>query len=281
VVDEEADELLRSTRVVGWDEFAPAWWRMVRRVVLGKAARDDHEVTDMLARLRGDANWAYLVPKRRKLRAAFLRRVGGYIERAEPGSLAALVAAAPSGTHTHPHEQVPHWLFAFDAAGMSSMRALALLDAHPEVARRARDDLIFLRACLLEAVRLWPTTPAILRDATAPTTWESGSLPAGTGILIFSPFFHRDDQSVPFADSFSPDLWMDGGAGEWPLVPFSEGPAVCPGRSLVLQITSLLLARLVEAQPRAAPGAPALDPQRPLPRTLSPFRLTFEMANPG
>lgn len=65
-VANEADAMSESARregVLSWDGFAVAWWRMVRRIVLGDAARDDHEVTDRLTKLRGDANWAYLKPK--------------------------------------------------------------------------------------------------------------------------------------------------------------------------------------------------------------------------
>src|SRR3954451_731443 len=47
---------------LSWDAFNVAWWRLVRRVVLGDQARDDDTVTDLLARLRLDANWAYLHP---------------------------------------------------------------------------------------------------------------------------------------------------------------------------------------------------------------------------
>jgi hypothetical protein len=41
-----------SSASLPWDEFAVAWWRVVRRVVLGDAARNDHALTDLLARLR-------------------------------------------------------------------------------------------------------------------------------------------------------------------------------------------------------------------------------------
>lgn len=290
-VAEEADALLDDARRAGtltWDRFAPAWWRMVRRVVLGDAAREDH--WDTLATLRADANWAYLAPKRRGLRDEFLRRVEQYVQGAEPASLASLVASAPAGSY--PHEQVPHWLFAFDAAGMASIRTLALLDAYPEQAARARDevgaadlsapaDLPFLRACVLEAVRLWPTTPAILRDTSAPTSWGSGTLPAGAAVLVFAPFFHRDDERLPYADSFSPDLWMGEQDRDWPLIPFSEGPGVCPGRNVVLLTTSSLLAKVVAARPPRPGSGRALDSGRPLPRTLSPFRLTFDLGRSG
>jgi len=53
----------------------------------------------------------------------------------------------------------------------------------------------------------------------------------------------RDNQRLPFADRFEPALRLnEQAAGKWPLIPFSEGPAVCPGRHLVLLLTNTLLA---------------------------------------
>jgi cytochrome P450 len=214
-------ELARRSGSLGWDDFAVGWWRIVRRVVLGDGARDDHTVTDLLTRLRRDANWAYLKPKRTGLRDRFLQRLDQRLARAEPSSLAALVASLRAEPATDPFGQVPQWLFAFDAAGMASFRALALLDAHPDESDRAdrelaRSDLSrpaelpFPRACVLDSVRLWPTTPAILRETTTETTWEGGALPAKTALLIFVPYFHRDPRRLPHADSFAPDSWLDG-----------------------------------------------------------------------
>src|SRR4051812_77432 len=288
---EEADELLaqvtRSGRLT-WDDYAIAWWRMVRRVTLGDRAREDHELTDMLRRLRGDANWAFAKPKRNSLRNAFLERLQRHLDRAEPGSLAELVASVPSTERTRPTEQVPQWLFAFDAAGMAGYRALALLDAHRQQIDRARgeiadrdlaapQDLPFLRSCVLESVRLWPTTPGILRDTTSETTWPTGTLPRGAGVVIFVPFFHRDDERLPYADSFAPELWQDGRAGEdWPLVPFSAGPGECPGRDIVLLLTSSLIAHLLAAAELRQSEPRPLRADGPLPGTLSPFRLEFD-----
>lgn len=281
-VDQEADQLLESARragAFGWDDFAPAWWRTVRRVALGDSAREDHEITEMLSRLRRDANWAYFKPVRKWLRSEFLARVRTYVERAEPGSLASLVASIPSSPRTFPHEQMPQWLFAFDAAGMASFRALALLAAHPD---RVSSERGFLRACVLESVRLWPTTPALLRDTSAPTDWGAGTVAAGTALVIFAPFFHRDDERFAYAHSFTPELWTGGAPADgWPLIPFSEGPAECPGRNVVLHLTSSFLARIVEAQPPRLRGLRELGFDGRMPATLSPFRLTFEMEKSG
>lgn len=281
-VEEETAVLLDSvTRELDWDTFTMAWWRLVRRVVLGSGARDDTTLTDQLARLRLDANWAYLHPKRRQLREQFRRRLTGHLDRAEPGSLAAAIAAAgPEGKDTAP-DQVAHWLFAFDAAGMATFRTLALLAGHPAAADRAREDLedtgparlSYLRACVLDAVRLWPTTPMLLRETTEETSWG----PAGTTVLIFTPFFHRDPD-LPYADRFEPDLWLDGRAAENPaLVPFSAGPAICPGRDLVRFCASTMLANLLREHRFEQTAGPVLSPDRPLPATLDHFHLRVRL----
>lgn len=223
------------------------------------------------------------------MRERFFAELRASLERAEPGSLASLVESTPGDARTEPDQQVPQWLFAFDATAMATFRALALLAAHPEERRRARDelagrdlgqpqDLPFLRACLLESVRLWPTTPAILRDTTEETSWEHGTLPADTGLVIFTPFFQRDDSRLPYADTFAPDVWRDGYPPDGlPLVPFSGGPAECPGRNLVLYLASSLMAMLLaERDLQLAEPAP-LGFRGRLPATLSPFRVRLAL----
>ncbi|MFE2756462.1 cytochrome P450 [Actinosynnema sp. NPDC059335] len=249
IVADEADLLLRHARSAGeltWDAFAQAWWRAARRIVLGSAAREDGELTDVLKTLRGNANWAYLHPRREALRRRFEDRLRGHLERAEAGSLAAL---APVDELLG---QVPHWLFAFDAAGIVTMRALAIGGEGP--------------AGIWESARLWPTTPVILRESTGPTRWHGTWLPAGTTFVVFAPYFHRDPDRLPYADSYAPENWPtppDPG-----LVPFSGGPGVCPGRDLVLVAGSTMLDTL-----RDHLEVPTLH--APLPATLNHFGLTF------
>ena len=125
---------------------------------------------------------------------------------------------------------------------------------------------------MLEAVRLWPTTPMILRETTEQTSWG----PAGTTVLIFAPFFHRDPD-LPYADRFEPDIWLDGTAGRNPaLVPFSAGPAVCPGRDLVQFCASTMLANLLRDHRFEQASGPVLSPDRPLPATLDNFHLRLK-----
>ncbi len=284
-VAEEAERLVAEVDRTGeltWGAWSAAWWRAIRRVVLGDGARDDEEVTDDLLRLRRRANSSLLAPSAPAVRRRFLQRMADYVQAAEPGSLAGLAAGTPAAPGTERHQQIPQWLFAFDAMTWASFRALALLAAHPDAVLRARaelpaaPDLPFLRAVLLESLRLWPTTPAILRDTTEVTRWESGVLPAGASVVVFAPFFHRDSTRLPEAHRFAPELWLrERTAEDCPLVPFSAGPGMCPGRDVVLLAGSVLLALLVERSGwRLVRGPVAAD--RPVPGTLDPFRLRFE-----
>jgi cytochrome P450 len=286
VVREEA-ALVGTTegeRVLTWDEFVEPWFAAVRRVVFGDAARDDHELTDMAARLRADANWAFLKPRNDELRGRFFDRMRMHVERAEPGSLAEVMAAVPQTEQSEPLHQVPQWLFAFDPAGMATYRALAILASHPEAAERARREvaeagpdqtsvLPFLRATVLESLRLWPTTPLIMRETTTDTRWDGGTMPAGTGVIIFANFFHRDGRRVPYADRFSPETWLGEEPPNWPLVPFSGGTGICPGRHIVLLMASTMLGEIVARHDVRQLRPRRLHPDRPLPATLDNYRI--------
>jgi cytochrome P450 len=300
VVDEEAQNLWRKVETageLGWDDFEDAWFCMVRRVVFGNSAREDRLLLHLMKELRANANLTFLKPIDPELRAELHRRIGNYLRRAEPGSLAAVLASRTTSPVSVPENQVPQWLFAFDAAAMATFRALALLTTHPEHLQRAREETTgnvvaakphrpFLRATVLESVRLWPTTPAILRQSTRPTEWENGIKPAHTSILIYAPFFHRDESRVPFAHAFHPDVWIEDDPEvqgdmprDWTFVPFSGGPGVCPGRNLVLLLTSGMLAALLGDRILTFKDPERL-PRENLPGLLDHFTLRFEVGRP-
>lgn len=138
----------------------------------------------------------------------------------------------------------------------------------------------YLRASVLESVRLWPTTPALLRGTVEDTTWREGAeqftLGSGASLFICVPAFHRDPDTLPFAHQFVPEIWLDGRAQRYPqLVPFSAGSAECPGRNLVLFVTSSTLAKLFDSLQIELQSQPTLSAGTPLPLTLNQFGLEF------
>ncbi|WP_431895184.1 hypothetical protein [Nonomuraea sp. bgisy101] len=232
-----ADEVatLPTRGVITWPEFHTAQRRIARRVVLGDAARDDEQLTRLLDRLRGDANWSYFAARRTDVRVAFQRRLEAHLRRAEQGSLARVLAQTRADPAVHPEGQAPHWLFAYDAAGVAAWRALALLSAREEPRDADR-----LRAAMRESLRRWPTTPAILRDTTAPTTWRGVTVPAGSMVAVVTSFMDE--------------------------VPFSDGPARCPGEGLVMLTATHVLDEILREREVRMVGRPPL---------LDHFRLRF------
>ena len=290
-VREEAEQLLKAVDAAGgrldYSTYFNAWFRLVNRVVLGDAYRDDDELIDLLETQRARGNWAFLRPVDQKARAEILRRIGRAMDKAEPGSIAALMAQMDLRPEDSPEQQVPQWLFAFDPAGMSSYRALALLAAHQdrldsvrlqitEEAQESTPVLPLLRSTVLESLRLWATTPMILRETTREVEFEHGVMPEGTSVLIFAPFFHRDERNLDFAHRFAPEVWDHPRTREeWPLVPFSAGPGICPGRHLVLLLTSNFIAEIVGSR-NIGLTSHILDPDN-LPALLNNFSLTFQL----
>ena len=274
-----------------WPEFSEAWFAAVRRIVLGDGARDDEVLTDELTRLRANVNWVFFRPVNKTLRENYRARLTEYLDAAEPDSFAARIAAHSAISGKLAADQVTQWLFAF-AGAITTFRALALLLAHPvsfanaepdsATWRRGGFDLPHLRAAFLEAVRLYPTVPALLRQTTAPTNWEGRVVDEGAGLIIYVPFFHRDTDRLPYADRFTPGIWIGRDpADALPLLPFSFGPSACPGRHLVSLIGSAWLAVLLtEATPVLVEPA-SLDAAGPLPGTLDHFKIRFELTCPA
>ena len=195
----------------GWPEFSAVWWSAARRIILGESAREDEDV----------------IGPRGPNQDAITR----YLRIAEPRSLAAEVACTPVTSGVDPIGELRHWLFGFGAAGVVTFRALALLATHSEQAEAARAELAatdftelavlpYLRACVLESIRRWPT--------------------------------------VQGPDTFTPDRWLDAGRHQ-PALPFGAHTAACPGRNIVLGSAATMLGALLARREFTLVGQPALD----------------------
>jgi cytochrome P450 len=296
VAAEEAARLLGESErenggELGWEGFHRAFGRITRRVVLGDRARDDEEVTALLATLMEEAN--RLPGGGSDSLPVFQDKVRQYVQAAEEGSLAGLAAEAPSDEQTRVERQLTHWLFAMgDTLPANAFRALALIATHTrqragveaELERASGGEgldadgvasLAYLEACLHEAMRLWPTTPILSRGTLEQTDWDGAVVPAGTQVVICNTFNHRDPERHEFASRFSPEAWIEGeAANDWSFNHFSRGPQGCPGADLALFLGKAALANLLLAR-RFHLLQPRLDPSRPLPHMLDFFSLRF------
>lgn len=134
VIAEEARELTTraaESRQLDSSQFMTVWWRVVRRLAFGDAARDDEEITDQLLRLRKAGNWSFLALPHYRERSRFLDHLYRYAEDPQPGTLVSAVGETRAPGGVDQVGQMPQWLFAFDAAGMASLRAWRCWQAIP------------------------------------------------------------------------------------------------------------------------------------------------------
>jgi cytochrome P450 len=280
VCEEEAGRLPAQ---LDWDAWNKSVRRVTRRIILGDGVGDDDRLSEWLGDLMDKSN-----PPGKgspKLYQEFVAALGRYVEAAEEDSLASIFADAPQSDITDPTGQVIHWLFALgDTLAINALRCLALLASHD--AERAAalveldgGDAARFDACLQEAMRLWPTTPMLSRVTISEVDWDGVTVPAGTQVLIVNTFNHRDRTRHEFADRFTPDAWLTGGASEdWSFNHFSHGPQGCPGVELSLLVGRTMLAAVLRAH-TVRLSAPRLDPAKPLPYSLDYFGLKFELAS--
>ena len=287
VAAQEAAPLVAALTDGGIDDDAvsAAFQRMTRRVVLGDAAADDEELTELLGDLMAAGNKMPDEPAEGY--GKLIRKLEVYVASAQPGSLVALAGDAPEppgGVAS----QLVHWLFAMgDTLATNVMRTLAALAAHTAIREEVAETvagadlsdpaevagLELLAGCLMEAMRLWPTTPMFGRVALEDIRFSRGAVvPEGTPFLIVNAFNHRNrDRLGDFADTFAPGAWVDGDAGEdWSFNFFSHGPQGCPGAALATLLGQAVLARLID-RPLTLEGVSMA--QGDLPHGLDPARV--------
>lgn len=286
---EEADGLLASGEPIQWEALNSAFQRLTRRVVLGTAAADDTALSEQLGNLMAAGN---KMPGKPDPGYADLEaQLQTYVDKPDPDALTGLIAAAPQDGDTRVAGQLVHWLFAMgDTLPANLFRALALLATHPAslaVVRSEFDEAgpseaaavaeaAYTSGCLLDAMRLWPTTALFGRVLTEDYRFPNGELvKEGTQVLIHNLFNHRNRERVPFADTFAPEEWAEGdAASDWSFNFFSNGPQGCPGAGLSIFLGTAFLARLATAGDPKVVSGPRLKPTTPLPYTLDIYGLS-------
>ncbi|SDJ78107.1 Cytochrome P450 [Nonomuraea maritima] len=275
IAQEEAAGLRRG--ILDHARLDAAWQRVARRCVYGDGAASDEELTRLLEGvMRGSRPHALgrRAPRRREvLSGRYDARILDHLRRAEPGSLAGIIAGTPQ-PESRGLMQAAFWLMGLSRIAAGLTQTLALLAAHPAQRRAARADAVHLRACLREALRLWPPVPALSRVTLTETDWYGSVLPAGASVLV--PLAaHTRNPRLPYADRFAPEIWRANGAAadEW------WAGHGCDGMQLTLAVgTAFLEAMLRDARP--LPHGRLLSAHRPLPRTIDVTRLRVRMRPP-
>jgi cytochrome P450 len=275
-----------GTGRITWPDVQALFEAVMLQVIFGVGARSDRELVDLLRKMMRESNRGARSTSRHF--APFYDRLRSYLRSPEEGSLSAWCAQVPSSARTRVENQIPHWMFAMmETLAINVARALALIVTHPDAEAAVRAELeradintpaaiaslSFVEACLHEAMRLWPTTPLLVREVVSDADLGGGSVTRGMQILVLNGFNHRDRETLPFADRFTPSRPFDY-VVDYQFNHLSHGPQICAGKELLLFLGKAVVAHLLAGGSYQL-RRPALDPSRPLPYALDHFSIVL------
>lgn len=285
VVREETLGLARSARDLKWRDFADLFERVALRVLFGRVGNAELGIAAMLTRLMSQANRGFLL-RRNRLFKRYRAALNQALETAGPGSLARLCLETPSSRGVPVGDQVTHWLFAFkDTVAENAVRTLAVIESLPEVRKRSHEELAsldlddvaaleqlpYLEACLHETMRMWPTTPLLVREVLVADTLCGVAIDPGAHVLIPNVFNHFDARLLDRPLEWRPERWCEHPVGEL-CKHFSAGAQSCPGADLALFVGKGVLGSLMkEAELEVL--APQVPSAAAPPRSCNPFAI--------
>jgi cytochrome P450 len=292
-IDQATERLTANAgQYLVWDHFDHLFKRVTLEIIFGHEARDDVALAERLTAMMRESNRVFLLGKSKEF-DLFYKRIRHYLESAETGSLAAMCKRAPSTTQTKVENQIPHWMFAMmETLATNTMRALALIVSHSGVESRVRqeiqnngaqtpeavDRLNLLEGCVQEAMRLWPTTPMLMRHTLRDDVLGGNTIPSGTQVVILNGFNHRDWETNPDAGTFRPEFWLDK-RSDYRFNHLSNGTQACVGKNLALFIAKSVIATLL-VRGRYVLRRPKLKIRKALPFQYDDFCTRFEYFRP-
>lgn len=110
------------------------------------------------------------------------------------------------------------------------------------------DSLPWTRACLEEAMRLYPPVPAVSRMSQADDEIDGVRIPKGSVTVVMPYLIHRNPDLWPNPEGFDPERFMPGEDGRQPsrhkqaFMPFGAGRRICVGNGFALMEGVLLAA---------------------------------------
>jgi cytochrome P450 len=178
------------------------------------------------------------------------------------------------------HEQLTTLLLAGHETTASTLSwAFHLLDEHPQVARRMREEafsvlgdrrpgfddltrLPYTTMVLEEVMRLYPPVWILPRAAEVDDQVDGHRIPAGSDVIVSPYLMHRNPRYWPDPERFVPERFdraRAAGRPRYSYLPFGAGPRVCIGSNLAMMEAVFVLSTVVRRlELRKLPGRPVV-----------------------
>lgn len=271
-----------------WDDFERLFARITVQIIFGKGVNDT-DVTDDLKKMMLESNNVIASGSQSEYFDRFYNQITSHLNAPPKHCLAARCKSVHHTAATKVENQIPHWIFAMgDTLAINTVGTLVLISAHTDTEQQIRKDLQriapdsaknihrmkTLEGCIQEAMRLWPSTLILMREAIVNDQIGDRLIPTGTQIMIHNGFNHRDETRHAFANRFTPEIWMDR-KSDFHFNHLSNGPQACAGKDLALFISKAVLALLLSHY-RFHLEQPRIEVGQPIPHGFDHFNIKFE-----
>lgn len=158
-----------------------------------------------------------------------------------------------------------------DTIGNSIIFAISLIAKHPKVQARLQQELDeylrpgedltaekinglkYLKACVTESFRMYPTASQIARILPQDTEVTGGYvLPKHSVVLCHQRLASWQDENFTEAQKFAPERWIENAELDFPVcerglvIPFGIGKRICPGKRLAEQEVHVIVAKMFQ-----------------------------------
>ncbi|PTB50357.1 hypothetical protein M431DRAFT_541147 [Trichoderma harzianum CBS 226.95] len=122
-----------------------------------------------------------------------------------------------------------------------------------EISFQSAAELVYLNACIKEALRLYPPVPVgvprVVPSHASGMNMPGGPVPGGTRVSVHHYATYHNPDNFRDPDSFVPERWLNdpaySGDNRECWRPFAFGPRDCLGQNMAMRETQLILARLL------------------------------------
>lgn len=218
--------------VLRWG-FRRRWLNLIRRIVAARLAQDStdapRDLLDLMANAKDPESGALFPPAKLADEVATMIVAGHETTAVSLFWSLFLLAGAP---------EVQDRLAA-EVAG---------IDLGPDNADKALSTLVYTRAVVQEALRLYPPAFTLARLAAGDDVAGGVPIKAKTVVLIAPWILHRHRKLWAEPDLFDPSRFLPGAIppDRFSYLPFGAGPRVCIGAQFALTEATLVLATLIQ-----------------------------------
>ena len=290
IAETTTSQVLESSKGrVDWHDFDRLFSTMSRQVIFGPEAKDDQELTLARRTLMRQANRLFLLRKN-ETHKRFYAKVNSYLNSSLNDCLAGILVSTDGVSRDVLCSQVIHWMFAMnDTLSENVTRALMLILSNSTLLGSLREEADdrslmnqptkpedtrrdILECCLLEAMRLYPSTITLGRQLKHHDMLLNEIVPGDVQTLALNLAWHRDPRRYPDPNTFKPDRFQTS-LSENDLF-FGAGSQNCAGIRLALLIGKTILRVILQNQEWKL-KEPLVDPNN-LPFRLNYYRCKLE-----